>query len=167
MALHFRKLLELIAFASLVANKDVYSKIHADFFHHWSAKKLLANLERIHPAFYPRPVRPVRTQDNSAWVLRDRKRGFLDKNAFVQLYDICSMHMHVQNPFKRPTNPRGLSLSLNRWLDRIRSLVKVHLVEFADRGGIWLTDLGKPSNPDVQVYLVEESVPVSPPKKKS
>jgi len=54
--LQLRKTLELIAFASVAARKDVYSQAHADFASHWNAKKLMAKLEKLHPDFYPTPA---------------------------------------------------------------------------------------------------------------
>ena len=38
-ALQLRKILELIALASLVANKEEYARQHANFASHWQAKK--------------------------------------------------------------------------------------------------------------------------------
>ena len=34
-SLNLRKILELIAFSSLVANKEAYSKAHKEYLHHW------------------------------------------------------------------------------------------------------------------------------------
>jgi len=39
--LQFRKMLELIAFSSLIANKGVYSKDHASFATEWRATQML------------------------------------------------------------------------------------------------------------------------------
>jgi hypothetical protein len=61
MGLQFRKVLELIAFASLAANRDQYSFAYSDFATHWAAAKLLKNLKRINPTYYPKPVVPAPT----------------------------------------------------------------------------------------------------------
>jgi len=52
----FRKVLEGIAFASLSANKDKYSEVHANFLRHWRAKDMLAVMDTINPNFYPMPL---------------------------------------------------------------------------------------------------------------
>lgn len=48
-----RKVLELIAFGSLCANRAKYSDMHCNFAQHWNTKRLLADLERVNPHFYP------------------------------------------------------------------------------------------------------------------
>jgi hypothetical protein len=57
--LQFRKIFELIAFSSLIANKRLYSTAYADFSKHWEAPKLLRNLRKINPRFYPVSVAEV------------------------------------------------------------------------------------------------------------
>ena len=42
--LQLRKILELIAFASLTANKEKYSAVHAKFATHWKAKEYACSL---------------------------------------------------------------------------------------------------------------------------
>src|SRR6267154_4901847 len=54
--LQLRKVMELIAFGSLVANKDAYSTMYAEFAKHWNARLLLRDLARINQDFYPKPV---------------------------------------------------------------------------------------------------------------
>src|SRR5258708_33794616 len=56
--LQFRKILELIAFGSLVANKDIFSKVHSKFSKYWNAELLIKDLGRVNPHFYPQPVVP-------------------------------------------------------------------------------------------------------------
>src|ERR1700694_3086237 len=56
--LQLRKVLELVAFASLTANKEKYSLAHAEFTEHWKAKRMLQELAKINPDFYPIPVAP-------------------------------------------------------------------------------------------------------------
>src|SRR5437773_1723392 len=57
--LQLRKVLELIAFGSLLANKDLYTEIYADFAKAWNAKRLLGNLEKVNSNFYPRAIHEV------------------------------------------------------------------------------------------------------------
>src|SRR5260370_28719120 len=54
--LQYRKMLELIALGSLVANKDVFSKVYQDFAKYWNAELLVKDIERVNPDFYPRPI---------------------------------------------------------------------------------------------------------------
>lgn len=63
----FRKSLEEVAFASLSANKDVYSAVHARFSLHWRANDMLTELEKVNPGFYPVAAEaPKTTQSGSS-----------------------------------------------------------------------------------------------------
>ena len=53
--INLRKILEIIAFAAMVANKAVYEKRHVRFASHWKAKAILEEMEKLNPAFYPVP----------------------------------------------------------------------------------------------------------------
>jgi hypothetical protein len=63
--LQFRKVLELIAFASLTANRVKYSAAHARFAEHWRAKDMLKELAKVNPDFYPMPLKPPVLQEDS------------------------------------------------------------------------------------------------------
>src|SRR5438477_12450715 len=78
--LQLRKILELIAFASLTANKEKYSAVHAKFAEHWNAKWMLADLEKINPDFYPAPSTPPVLQPDETKYLPAIKGGFLTKD---------------------------------------------------------------------------------------
>ncbi len=52
-----RRLLEQIAFSSLVAHRETYEDIYNDVGTIWHAKRLIERLEKIHPEFFPSPVR--------------------------------------------------------------------------------------------------------------
>lgn len=56
--LQLRKALELIAFASLAANKDAYAAVFPTFAEDWKAKRILERIERINPEFYPTALDP-------------------------------------------------------------------------------------------------------------
>jgi hypothetical protein len=51
--LQLRKILELVAFASLTANREKYSAAHKKVATFWRAKDMLQDLEKINPRFLP------------------------------------------------------------------------------------------------------------------
>src|SRR5260370_12202469 len=90
----FRKTLELIAFASLTANKAEYSAQFAKFSTHWNAERMLRDLEKVNPEFYPVSLQlPEQTSDGVKHVqlIPD---VFLTKHEFVSLYDTCAKLSH-------------------------------------------------------------------------
>jgi hypothetical protein len=99
--LQFRKILEVIAFASLAANKQKYSQVHANFAKHWKPEKMLAELEKINANFYPTPLEAMQAPPNGVKHFPLMVDGFMTKNEFVSLYNVCSDVMHKQNPYSR------------------------------------------------------------------
>src|ERR1700681_4029713 len=54
--LQLRKVLELIAFGSLVANAEAYTSVYSKVSKAWQAADLLKELEKVNSEFYPVPV---------------------------------------------------------------------------------------------------------------
>jgi hypothetical protein len=75
--LQLRKILELIAFGSLVANKDSYSTVYAKVSKTWNAGDLLRELEDVNPEFYPVPVIQVASTIPGAF-MEHKKRDPVD-----------------------------------------------------------------------------------------
>lgn len=75
--LQFRKVFELIAFASLAANRAQYSLTYRDFAEDWQAAKLLKNLQRVNPHFYPKPVIETPSGDLHVVALKDGDQDYL------------------------------------------------------------------------------------------
>src|ERR1043166_302234 len=70
--LQLRKILELIAFGSLVANKDAYTSVYAKFSKEWNAEDLLRKLAQVNPAFYPVPI--IEVPSKISGVAREHKK---------------------------------------------------------------------------------------------
>src|SRR5580704_12805346 len=98
-ALQLRKILELIAFGSLVANKESYSASYEKFASNSNARLMLRDLVRINPDFYPKPVVEAPSSDPRAIHQRkDRQADYLTKDEFERAYDKCGAIMHAENP---------------------------------------------------------------------
>ena len=118
-ALQLRKMLELIALGNLVANKEEYKKHRENFEKDWNAKRIIEDIEKFNPNFYPKPIvtkinniadlaDPERElfekfqsgnkkEDLCQWV--DKKGIYLTKKLFICAYDLSSMCLHAENPF--------------------------------------------------------------------
>jgi hypothetical protein len=152
--LHFRAMLEQIAFASLAANKDVYATARANFAADWRAVKMLGYLEKVNPDFYPTPLKleslrgEVGQRNVHFAPLTD---GYLTKQDFVRLYDHCSEVLHCWNPY-RPSQFR-VGRSPLEWLIRIENLVKWHRVQLVS-GKLWVGAVPD-SDGRVHTYVAE------------
>jgi hypothetical protein len=138
MGLHLRKTLELIAFASLVANKERYTEVYQDFQKHWNAKRLLSNLHNINVDFYPRPVEILVTNGDEI-SFEEVTEGYLTQDEFVELYGHASEMLHVKNPFRHLSFDSRYSFS--EWIDRVVRLLSVHQMRLVDTSKYWIVQL--------------------------
>ena len=126
--LQIRKILELIALASLSANKEEYSKQHANFFKHWRAKAILEAVEKVNPHFYPTPTEEVGDFRAEIRDLSMRAEGYLTKEEFSAVYDLCSQTLHASNPYGEKIDYSFLEKEIPVWLEKIKKLLNTHMV---------------------------------------
>jgi len=126
LCVHLRKILETIAFGSLVAHRDAYESVHKDLESRWRAKEILTRIGNIHANFYPKPVTPSRT--GSGWHMEEVSTGFLTRAEFETLYDKCGDMLHFWNPFRAGPRTMDFGRSLNEWCDLIENLLRHHIV---------------------------------------
>jgi len=127
-AVNLRKVLELIVFGSLTANKAAYSATYAGIEKKWRAKALLDELEKIHPDFYPKPLlRPAVSEGEPRRLHFDfQNTGFLTRDEFIELYDLCSKVIHTRNPFAAAAAV-DFRIAVVEWVARIEKLLSLHL----------------------------------------
>ena len=148
-----RKVLEQIAFSTLVANKAAYESVYADFAKTWRVKRLLDRMRAVHPNFYPKPVTgPVIGSDGVKHFV-DVVESFLTLEEFEFLYDKCSEVLHTWNPYR--TDPRVVNFErpLSEWVSRIQRLLDMHYVALAGRGEVWLVQMVGPLDGKAHAYM--------------
>lgn len=133
-ALQIRKILELIALASLVVNKAEYAAHHEKFAEHWKAKDILDNIKRVNPRFYPVPTKQHQRSDG---VFDNIKidTGFLTVDNFKTLYDQCCKLLHIRNPFSKSAmgDAQQFMNDASIWMNKIRTLLNHHEIILAGR----------------------------------
>ena len=138
--LQFRKVLELIALANLVSNKDQYAIMYNNFANHYHAKHILKDIEKINPNFYPIPTRQI--VDEKTKRVKETiniKQGFLTKDEFVIIHGNCSELMHAENPFAVPKELGILRSKFQNWYNQILILLNHHQLQLVDTNlQIWV-----------------------------
>jgi hypothetical protein len=128
--LQIRKILELVALASLVANKDEYARHHKKFAEHWRAKAILDSIEKINPRFYPVPGKQVRDPKTGKVTHLDLvKEGFLAQSEFSDVYNSCSEAIHAVNPFGDAVDYRNLEKQIPLWMTKLKTLLNHHQIQ--------------------------------------
>ena len=147
-----RKSLEQIAFASLIAQKEVYAKVHADFAKTWHVKRLLERIEAIHPDFYPKPAAFPTVETGRVKHLIDVNDGYLTRDDFVVLYGICSEILHTWNPYRAEPRTINTLRPLAEWVHRIQRLLDLHYIQLAGQNGVWVIQMNHPVDGKVHAF---------------
>ena len=151
--LQFRKILELIAFSSLIANKDRYAAVHKNFESHWNAELLLKDLSRVNEDFYPKPIDEKPSQEPGvANELVPFTDGFLTQKDFVHIYKKCGGMMHAANPYGSKTGMHYFEKSFPIWLSKLIRLLNCHQVHLLDEASFWLIHMKEDGDDDVHFY---------------
>jgi hypothetical protein len=140
--LQFRKIFELIVFASLAANRDQYSRVYADFARHWNAAKLVKNLRKINPEFYPKPVIEIPSDRRGIGrELRNREPDYLSQAELVLAHGKCGTLLHAANPFAKPIDYVSYQKNCTEWLSKLINLLNSHEVHLPGDPGFWLVHM--------------------------
>lgn len=141
--LQIRKILELVAFGSLIANVRIYSAQHRRFAEHWNPKIMLKDMARVNPKFYPSPI----IQKPSAipgvgmdWI--DRDQDYLTKEDFLSAYDKCGGILHAANPYGAATDFGAYETNLTQWRNRIVNLLNAHTMTLVEDDHLYLFQMG-------------------------
>jgi hypothetical protein len=130
--LQLRKVLELIAFASLIANKKKYEAEYKRFATQWRVQRLIEDLEKIHPTFYPMPIAPPQKLENGVKHVTYVADGFMTKDEFPLLYGNCAAMLHMRNPYSTDDPIIRMRYSVEDWVARIERLVELHMMHLVD-----------------------------------
>lgn len=154
--LQFRKILELIAMSSLVANKQALDKMNRSrkkLGNRWNGDAILKLVEGINPDFYPVPIieRPSR-HPPAKMDLFDKTDGFLSRGDFSRLYNLCGDLMHADNPLGRKTDYRALWDEGPAWQSRVLELLGCHQIRLVGRDGFCLVHMHEERDGQVHMY---------------
>ncbi len=154
--LQFRKILELIAMSSLVANRQTMEEMNRSrrkLGNQWNGDTILKLVERINPDFYPIPIleRPSRRPAVKSELV-EKTDGFLSRGEFSRLYNLCASLMHADNPLSIKTDYRALWEEGPAWESRILELLGCHKVRLVDQGGFCLVHMRGERDGQVHMY---------------
>lgn len=160
--LQLRKILELIAFGSLVANADAYTSVYSKVSKHWQAADLLRELSKVNPEFYPVPV--IEVASNVPRVLHQLKKregDFLTKEEFPEVYGRCGVMAHAANPYGKGIDYDYYSKALPSWRTRIINLLNNHEIHLLNRPGMYVIHMKEEGDEEVHWYKFQPPPPQS------
>ncbi len=137
--LQLRKILELVSLGSLVMHKNEFEKQSEKYKSFWNSKRILEDIEKINPGFYPKPICiDLENSANGNTLIYDMKDGFLDRNQFTDVYNECSKILHADNPYGAKVDYEYYRKELKNWGERIIYLLKLHMIKLYKGDGFYL-----------------------------
>ena len=152
--LQLRKILEIIALSSLVANKNEFEKREIKFEKFWNPKFIIKDIERLNPDFYPKPVKEIPSiKPNTKNDLVDISEGFLTKEEFVEIYDKCGKILHTDNPFGSKADLNEYEKQITSWMGKIKILLNSHVIKLLDDDNLYLIHMKEKRDNSVHSYV--------------
>jgi hypothetical protein len=125
-------LCELIALGCLTAHGDI-TGTKAKLQKEWSAERIFAGLQALHPNFYPHPIR-ITVIGNTAH-LDIVASGFLTKEELVTLYGQCGDRLHrgtLKKLLGHGPSPAVSFEEVTMWTLKIITLLTQHRIASCD-----------------------------------
>ena len=124
MVLQVRMITELVALASLAANKSIFESNRKKFKKHWHPDKILKDVESLNPNFYPKPLAQEPLNDAcSEIVLFEKEVGFMTRDELIQVHGRCGNLLHAQNPYGKKADYDYYEKMVPEWLKGIGNLL--------------------------------------------
>ena len=153
--LQLRKILELIALGSLVANKEVFSKIYTEFSKYWNAELIFKDIERINSEFYPKPIVEIPRSQLGVkmdWKDKDPKQ-YLTKKEFIKVYKKCGAIMHSGNPYGSHIDYGYYDKNIPIWRKKVINLLTTHQIRLLNDPNIYLIHMKEKTDEKVHHYI--------------
>ena len=159
--LQVRKILELVALGSLVANQDIWNGSLREVRNAWNASGILKRLRRVNPEFYPQPVVEVPLTGPVKSDIKDLTEGFLTEDMFGELYGRLGEVLHAENPLGPPMDYDYWHESIPQQMNLIIKLLNSHKIKLLDNPNMFLIHMNDQSDGNVKGYVFEPLGPSS------
>lgn len=153
-AIQYRKIIELIAFSTIIANEDIYKSLRPSYAKDWNARLIFQDIERVNPNFYPTPISEFIGKENSdePIIIAEHIDGFLTKSMAIKLYQKCSAFLHAENRYSKPLN-------LEEWIKyfkakhyELNKLLDWHWVVLVPENFRYMVGVNLETNSKVEIY---------------
>jgi hypothetical protein len=154
--LQVRMITELIALASIAANRNLFEEQRQKFEKHWHPERILKDVEKLNPNFYPRPVKEVASERPG--VVNDLveiKSGFLTREQLIGVHGRCGDLLHAKNPYGKGVDYKLYERMVPQWLEQIRVLLNCHQVHLLDSKYFYLVHMKEDRDDGVHMYTFQ------------
>lgn len=126
-SLQIRKVLELVAYLSVLTNNE---KLNSKERHEWHPRDIIRDLNTKTTIFFPFPchiIPPCNPNDQPTLIPLGYKNS-LSQEDFVKAYQSCGNNLHAQHPFKKKIDIEKHYLENKRLIKTLKSLLQNHAI---------------------------------------
>lgn len=152
MSLQVRKILELVALGSLVANQDSWNGSLRELRSAWNANDILKKLGKVNPDFYPQPVIEVPKSGPIKADIQERTEGYLTEEMFGKVYGRLGDILHAKNPLGPPMDYDYWLTAIPEWMNLIIRLLNSHKIRLLGNPNMFLIHMNDESDGNVKGY---------------
>ena len=157
-ALQLRKVMELVALGSIVPNKTKYQKLRKDFEKHYHARRIMVDLEKVNPNFFPKAMLRVPVSAPGANLeIKKRENVWLSKKRFERQYDKLGKIMHADNPFAQRRAYASLYKQYRELIKNLWELMECHLITLVTGKLEWCVFMQERDKP-VKVLTLDKEI---------
>lgn len=126
-SLQIRKILELIAYLSVLVNNE---KLNHREKNEWHPNKIIEALKKKTTIFYPFPSHVVmpRKDNDQPVLIPFGYNNALSQADFVNAYNTCGKNLHAQHPLREKTNNKQVFAENKMVLKKLKGLLERHTI---------------------------------------
>jgi len=159
MVLQVRMITELIALGTLAANRPIFEENQRKFEKHWDPVKVLKDVEKLNPNFYPKPIVEVPSKDPKIKNdLVEMKTGYMTRDELIQIHGRCGDLLHASNPYGKKRDYPAYERIVPKWMDRIMKLLNCHQIRLLDGDRFYLVHMKEAADDHVHMYTFVRAV---------
>jgi len=156
--LQIRMILELIALASVAANKTIFEENQMKFHKHWNPSAILKDIEKLNPNYYPEPIREAPSKMKGA--INDLvaiKDGFLTKDELISIHGKIGNILHAKNPYNKKLNYQEYETEIPEIMEKIKCLLNNHKIQLlGDHDFFYLIHMKEERDDKVHYYKFQK-----------
>ncbi|WP_373033788.1 hypothetical protein [Sulfurovum sp.] len=126
-SLQIRKILELVAYLSVLVNRE---KLNHKDRNEWHPEKIVEVLGTKTTIFYPLPsyMIPPNKERSQPSLIPLGYEAALSQIEFIQAYKMCGNILHAQHPLKNKLNIEKYATENKKLLNKLKNLLRQHTV---------------------------------------
>lgn len=136
-ALQLRMIYELIAFASLSANREAFELIHKSFRKENDFSHITKKLELINPRFIPMSLK--RIAPGQPIVFEKEHHPIISRKDLVFRHGKLGNLLHARNPYKEHLDYADWAEEILHWTDEVTQLLNPHAAFLSDDSFLYVS----------------------------